>query len=105
MRLLSSRTWQCVGIWCKNCVYAVTDINIYPPAIRRVISTTNAIASLHYTLRKRRKARGVFPNDESMVQLLYLALYHVAKRWPRPMRDWKAALHQLVILFGKREPV
>ena len=105
MRLLSSRTWQCVRLWYKNRVYAVTDINIYPPAIRWVIATTNAIASLHYTLRKRRKARGVFPNDESIMKLLYLALHYVAKRWPRPIWDWKAALHQLVILFGEREPV
>jgi putative transposase len=76
-----------------------------PPAIRRVIYTTNAIESLHYTLRKRLKTRGVFPNDESIVKLLYLALQHVAKRWTRPIRDWKAALNQFVILFGERVPV
>ena len=77
----------------------------YPPAIRRVIYTTNAIESLNYTLRKRLKTRGAFPNDESLVKVLYLALQQVAKKWTRPIRDWKAALNQFVILFGERVPV
>ena len=77
----------------------------YPPAIRRVIYTTNAIESLTYTLRKRLKTRGVFPNDESIVKVLYLALQNVAKKWTRPIRDWKAALNQFVSLFGERVPV
>jgi putative transposase len=77
----------------------------YPLEIRRVIYTTNAIESLNYTLRKRLKTRGVFPNDESIVKILYLALQHVAKKWTRPIRDWKAALNQFVILFGERVPV
>ena len=77
----------------------------YPPAIRRVIYTTNAIESLNYTLRKRLKTRGVFPNDESIVKVLYLALQHVAKKWTRPIRDWKAALNQFVILCGERVPM
>jgi transposase-like protein len=77
----------------------------YSPAIRRLIYTTNAIESLNYTLRKRLKTRGVFPNDESIEKVLYLALQSVAKRWTRPIRDWKAALNQLVILFGERVPM
>src|SRR5919202_1382084 len=77
----------------------------YPPEIRRVIYTTNAIESLNYTLRMRLKTRGVFPNDESLVKVLYLALQSVAKKWTQPMRDWKAALNQFVILFGERVPV
>jgi putative transposase len=77
----------------------------YPPAIRRVMYTTNAIESLNYTLRKRLKTRGVFPNDESLVKVLYLALQNVTKKWTRPIRDWKAALNQFVILFGERVPV
>jgi len=77
----------------------------YPPAIRRVVYTTNAIESLNYTLRKRLKTRGTFPNDESIMKVLYLALQNVAKKWTRPIRDWKAALNQFVILFGERVPV
>jgi putative transposase len=48
---------------------------------------------LHYTLRKRLKTRGVFPNDESLVTVWYVALQQMAKKWTRPLRDWKAALH------------
>jgi transposase-like protein len=77
----------------------------YPPAIRRVIYTTNAIESLHYSLRKVLKGRGAFPNDEAIVKLLYMGLQHVAKKWTQPIRDWKAALNQFVILFGERVPV
>ena len=77
----------------------------YPPEIRRVIYTTNAIESLNYSLRKRLKTRGTFPTDEAIMKVLYLGLQQVAKRWTRPIRDWKAALNQFVILFGERVPV
>jgi transposase-like protein len=76
-----------------------------PPAIRRVIYTTNAIESLNDSLRKVRKGRGAFSNDASILKRLSRGLQHVAKRWTQPMRDWKAALHQCVILFGDRVPV
>ena len=77
----------------------------YPPAIRRAIYTTNAIESLNYSLRKVLKGRNAFPNDESSIKLLYMGLQQVAKKWTRPIRDWKAALNQFVILFGERVPV
>jgi putative transposase len=74
----------------------------YPPEVRKVIYTTNAIESLNYTLRKVLKKRGAFPTDESIFKILYLALNHVAKKWSMPIRDWKPALNQFVILFGDR---
>lgn len=77
----------------------------YVPAIWRVIYTATAIESLNCTLRKRLKTRGVFPNDESIVRVLYLALQSVAKRWTRSIRGWKAALNQFVMLFGERVPM
>jgi transposase-like protein len=77
----------------------------YPLAIRRVIYTTNAIESLNYSLRKVLKGRRAFPTDESIMKLLYMGLQHVAKKWTQPIRDWKAALNQFVILFGERVPV
>jgi transposase-like protein len=76
----------------------------YPPEIRKVIYTTNAIESLNYSLRKVLKNRGAFPNDESIMKLLYLAIQKIAKRWTMPIRDWKAAINQFVILFGERVP-
>jgi transposase-like protein len=74
----------------------------YPPAIRKVIYTTNAIESLNYSLRRVLKNRGAFPSDEAIYKVLYLGLQNVAKKWSKPIRDWKAALNQFVILFGER---
>lgn len=77
----------------------------YPPAIRRAISTTNAIESLNYSLRKVLKGRSAFPNDESIMKVLYMGLQHVAKKWTQPIPEWKVALNQFVILFGERVQV
>lgn len=76
-----------------------------PPASRQVIYTTHASESLHYSLRKVLKGRGAFPNDESIMKLFDRGLQHVAKKWTPPIREWKAALNQFVILFGERVPV
>jgi transposase-like protein len=77
----------------------------YSPEIRKVIYTTNAIESLNYSLRRMLKTRGAFPNDDAIFKVLYLAINRVAKKWTMPIRDWKAALNQFVILFGDRVTV
>lgn len=77
----------------------------YPPEVRRVIYTTNAIESLNYSLRKVLKNRSAFPTDESIYKVLYLGLIRVAKKWTMPIQNWKAALNQFVIMFGDRVPV
>jgi len=77
----------------------------YSSEIRRAVYTTNAIESLNYSLRRMLKNRGAFPNDDSIVKILYLAINRVAKKWTMPIRNWKAALNQFVILFGDRVPV
>lgn len=76
----------------------------YPPAIRKVIYTTNAIESLNYSLRRVLRKRGAFPTDESIRKVLYLAILNATKRWTRPLRDWKTGLNQFIILFGDRVP-
>jgi putative transposase len=76
----------------------------YSPEIRKVIYTTNAIESLNYSLRKVLKTRSSFPNDNSIMKVLYLAINRVAKKWTMPIRNWKAALNQFVIMFGQRVP-
>lgn len=76
----------------------------YSPEIRKVIYTTNAIESLNYSLRKVLKTRSSFPNDDSIMKVLYLAINRMAKKWTMPIRNWKAALNQFVILFGNRVP-
>jgi transposase-like protein len=77
----------------------------YSPEIRKVVYTTNAIESLNYSLRRMLKNRGSFPNDDSILKILYLAINRVAKKWTMPIRNWKAALNQFVILFGDRIPL
>ena len=77
----------------------------YPPAIRKVVYTTNAIESLNYSLRRIIKGRGAFPNDDAIKKLLYLGLRNASKKWTMPIRDWKAALNQFIILYGDRVPV
>jgi len=74
----------------------------YPPQIRKVIYTTNAIESLNASLRKVTKTRRSFPTDESVMKILYLALHQISKKWTMPIRDWKQAMSQFMILFGDR---
>ena len=90
-----SRSWT--NNWERLCVFFD-----YPPQIRKVIYTTNAIESLNASLRKVPKTRRSFPTDESVMKLLYLALHRIAKKWTMPIRDWKQAMTQFMILFGER---
>jgi len=76
----------------------------YPPEIRKVIYTTNAIESVNMSLRKITKNRGSFPNDDALLKLFYLALNNISKRWTMPIRDWKAALNRFSIQFEDRMP-
>ena len=75
----------------------------FPPAIRKMIYTTNALESLHRSLRKIIKTRGSFPNDEAALKLLYLALRNAGGHWRRPV-EWTAAMGQFAILFENRFP-
>ena len=74
----------------------------YPPEIRKVIYTTNAIESVNMSLRKITKNRGSFPSDEALLKLFYLALRNISKKWTMPIRDWKAALTRFTIQFEDR---
>jgi transposase-like protein len=75
---------------------------VFPPDIRRVIYTTNAIESLNMQLRKIIKTRGHFPNDEAAIKLLWLALRNVLNKSVRAAFDWKSAMNQFAIMFGDR---
>ena len=80
----------------------VTPFFVFPPEIRRVVYTTNAIESLNMQLRKIIKTRGHFPNDEAAIKLLWLALRNVLTKSVRATFDWKTAMNQFAILFGER---
>jgi len=72
----------------------------YPPQTRKVIYTTNAIESVNAPLLKVTKTRRSFPNDKSVMKMLYLALHQIAKKWTMHIRDWKQVMSQFMILFG-----
>ncbi|WP_175972096.1 IS256 family transposase [Burkholderia sp. BCC0322] len=80
----------------------VVPFYVFPPEIRRVVYTTNAIESLNMQLRKIIKTRGHFPNDEAAIKLLWLALRNVLAKSVRAAFDWKSAMNQFAILFGDR---
>ena len=74
----------------------------FPPHIRRVIYTTNAIESINSQLRKIIKTRGHFPSDEAASKLIWLALRNITADWGRAAKEWKEAMNQFAILYGDR---
>ena len=74
----------------------------FPPGVRRVIYTTNAIESVNARLRKILKIRGHFPSDEAASKLIWLALRNITAKWGHPARDWKEAMNQFAILYEER---
>ena len=74
----------------------------FPPHIRRVIYTTNALESVHARVRKIIKTRGHFPTDEAATKLIWLALRNITAEWKRPVTYWKEAMNQFAILYDDR---
>jgi transposase-like protein len=74
----------------------------FPPAIRRVIYTTNAIESVNAQVRKIIKTRGHFPTDDAASKLIWLALRNITADWGRPANHWKEAMNQFAILYDDR---
>lgn len=76
----------------------------YPEEIRKVIYTTNAIESVNMTLRKVTRNHRIFPSDDAVYKVLYLAIQNITKKWSKPLFDWKAALNYFSIAFAERFP-
>ena len=74
----------------------------FPPEVRRVIYTTNAIESVNARLRKIIKTRGHFPSDDAATKLIWLALRNITQDWGRAAHNWKAAMNQFAILYEDR---
>lgn len=74
----------------------------FPPDVRRVIYTTNALESVHAQLRKIIKTRGHFPNDDAATKLIWLALRNITATWSRGAIYWKTAMRQFAILYEDR---
>ena len=79
----------------------ITPFFDYPSDIRKAIYTTNAIESLNMCLRKVIKNKRVFPSDDSVFKLLYLAINNIAKKWTMPIHNWKPAMNRFMIEFDQ----
>jgi putative transposase len=73
--------------------------------VRKVIYTTNAIESVNMTLRKVTRNHRIFPSDEAVYKVVYLAIRNIAKKWTMPIRDWKPALNRFAVEFAERFPL
>jgi len=74
----------------------------YPADIRRIIYTTNSIEAVHRQFRKLTKTKGGFPNDNSLLKLLYMGINNASKKWTMPIQNWNLTLSQLSIFFEGR---
>jgi transposase-like protein len=98
--------------WCKKYPNAIKSWEVnwdnlctffaYPPELRKIIYTTNVIESLNSQFRKVTKTKLIFPTDESLQKMLYLATMNVLKKWTVRYRDWDMVIAQLYIHFGDR---
>ena len=76
----------------------------YPQEVRRLIYTTNAIEGFNRQLRKVTKSKSVFPTDDSLFKMLYLAMVDITKKWTGRRQDWSRIYAQLTIFFADRMP-
>lgn len=76
----------------------------YPPAIRKAIYTTNAIESVNSVIRKFTRNRKIYPNEESALKIMYMAIHEASRKWTLPIHHWKQALNHFAILFEGRMP-
>jgi putative transposase len=90
-----------VAAWRRNWD-KVIPFFAFPPAVRRVIYTTNAIESVNAQLRKIIKTRGHFPSDDAATKLIWLALRNITAEWGRAAHNWKEAMNQFAILYDER---
>lgn len=76
----------------------------FPPPIRRAIYTTNAIESVNSVIRKFTRNRKIYPNEQSALKLVYMAINEASKKWTRPIHHWKQALNHFAIMYEGRMP-
>jgi putative transposase len=74
----------------------------FPETIRRIIYTTNALESLQRQFRKVTKNKAIFPTDEALLKMLFLAARDISKKWTLPIHSWKTVISYLSIAYGER---
>lgn len=99
---LGQRHPEIAALWHRHWE-RITPALAYPLPVRRLVYSTNAIESLHRTLRKSLKVRGHFPSADAAAKLLYLALRNASVRLGAP-KEWRTAMRHVRVLFGDRVP-
>ena len=89
------RSWE-------NNWHCLSTFFAYPPEVRKIIYTTNCIESLHRQFRKVTKTKAVFPTDQSLLKMLWLAQDNIQKKWTQRHRNWDLVLAQLQVLFAEQ---
>lgn len=92
---LISKSWR--AHWAQ-----IVPMFAFPPEIRKVMYTTNAVESVNMTLRKVSRNHRIFPNDDAVLKVMYLAIQNISKKWTMPLRDWRSALSHFAIEFEGR---
>ncbi|WP_411569665.1 transposase, partial [Pectobacterium cacticida] len=90
-------SWTRRGNWCSRSPFFA-----YPDDIRKVNYTTNAIESLNSVIRHAIKKRKVFPTDDSVRKVVWLAIQSASKKWTMPIQNWRLAMSRFIIEFGDR---
>jgi transposase-like protein len=90
-----------IGSWENNWSKLSTYFK-YPPAIRKLIYTTNTIEGYHRQIRKVTKNKGVFTSDMALLKLIYLATERISLKWTMALHNWSISASQLKIIFGNR---
>ncbi len=86
-----NRNWERLSVYFR-----------YPEPIRRIIYTTNIIESVHSQFRRLTKTKGAFPNEDSLLKLLYIGIQNASRKWTKPISNWAMTLSQLAIFFEGR---
>ena len=98
-RLVSSAK---IGVKLGNQWEQVIPLFNFPPEIRKLIYTTNSIEALNRSIRKVIKTRTMFPTDDSVYKLVFLAIKNATKDWNKSVFRWRQAMLQFVVMFGER---
>lgn len=92
-----SKSWR--AHWAQ-----IVPMFVFPADIRKVIYTTNAVESVNMTLRKASRNHRIFPTDNAVFKVMYLAIQNISKKWTMPLHDWSGAMSCFAIEFEGRVP-
>jgi putative transposase len=99
------QTYPMVAQSWRNVWVNVVPFFKFPDDLRKAIYTTNVIESINSSIRHITNNRALFPSDDAVYKLLYLALTNAARKWTMPIRNWKQALQQFAVFFPGRVPL